>query len=187
MIDYKIDSELIERIKKGDKRAFDLIVIKYQYRIIKLVGRYVSNYAEVLDITQDIFVKIYRGIDNFQGKSSFFTWIYRISLNTIKNYYSSSKKVPKGKDIESVINNINVQDCATPEHNLLGKEIEDKIFATIDELPDNLRTVILLREIEGLTYAEIAQIMQCPVGTVRSRIFRAREAIDKKIKKLLEQ
>ncbi len=185
------DQRLVERVQKGDKRAFDLLVKKYQHKIIALIGRYVNDLHEQQDIAQEAFIKAYRAIGNFRAESAFYTWLYRIAINTAKNHLVSRSRRPPGSDVEvEDAENFSffdgMSDKASPEANLIRDELEERIFATIDLLPDDLKTAISLREFEGLSYEEIAEIMQCPVGTVRSRIFRAREAIDKAIAPLLD-
>ncbi len=184
--DDESDKHLIEEVKKGDKHAFDLLVLKYQYRVFKLVARYISDPSEVLDVTQEAFIKAYKAINNFRGDSSFYTWLYRIAVNTAKNnLISKGRRVPEAdfevSEIEQFLSKSNVKEYATPERTLMYDEMEHMLFDIIDDLPSDLRSAIMLREIEGLTYEEIAEVMGCPVGTVRSRIFRARETIEKKI------
>ncbi|MEK6748123.1 MAG: RNA polymerase sigma factor RpoE [Pseudomonadota bacterium] len=184
------DRELVERVQRGDKRAFDLLVLKYQHKLAKLVARYVSDSAEVLDLTQEAFIKAYRALPNFRGESAFYTWLYRIAINTAKNYLVSRGRRPpeldiNAEDAEQFEGMSNLREIGTPEHHLLKDEIEKTVMDAIDQLPEDLRTAITLRELEGMSYEEIAQAMDCPVGTVRSRIFRAREAIDKRLEPLL--
>ena len=186
------DQHLVERVQKGDKQAFDLLVIKYQHRILGLVGSYVSDYQEVQDVAQEAFIKAFRAIEKFRGDSSFYTWLYRIAVNTAKNHLvSKGRKLPES-DID--VNDADFLDSAaslrvvdTPERNLYRDEIERVIHDVIRRLPDELRTAVMLREFDGLSYDEIANVMDCPVGTVRSRIFRAREAIDKEVEPLLRR
>ncbi|MFH0350700.1 MAG: RNA polymerase sigma factor RpoE [Chromatiales bacterium] len=185
------DAQLVKRVQKGDKKAFDLLVLKYQQRIIKLVSRYVRDPTDALDVAQDAFLKAYRALPNFRGDSAFYTWLYRIAINTAKNYLVTQSRRPmesenfRGEgeqvELESML-----KDLATPESLLITDEIKETIAEAIDQLPDDLRTAINLREVEGLSYEEIADVMTCPIGTVRSRIFRAREAIDHRLKALLE-
>jgi len=187
-----VDQALVARIQGGEKEAFDLLVRKYQHKVAKLVGRYVYDRAEVEDITQEVFIKAYRAIAGFRGDSAFYTWLYRISVNTAKNYLESQARRPPSTDIameavEMLEGAENLHDAATPERSLLATEIADTVQRTISALPVDLRTAIMLRDIDGLSYDEIAQIMECPIGTVRSRIFRAREAIDKELKPLLQK
>ncbi len=185
------DQRLVERVQKGDKRAFDLLVKKYQHKIIALVGRYVNDHHEQQDIAQEAFIKAYRAIGNFRAESAFYTWMYRIAINTAKNHLVSRGRRPPGTDVEvEDAENFSLaegmRDSASPEAILMRDELEERIFATLNKLPDDLKTAISLREFEGLSYEDIAEVMQCPVGTVRSRIFRAREAIDKAIAPLVK-
>ncbi len=186
------DKELVQRAKQGDKRAFDLLVLKHQHKVQKLVSRYVRDPSEALDVTQEVFIKAYRGLKNFRGESAFYTWIYRIAVNTAKNHLQSrSRRTPdytvEAEEAEQFGGESALKEYGTPEHEMLSEEINRTVKASIDELPDDLRTAITLRELEGLSYEEIAQVMDCPIGTVRSRIFRAREAIDRRLKPLLER
>ena len=186
------DQQLVERVRKGDKRAFDLLVIKYQHKILGLVGSYVHDFQEVQDVTQEAFIKAYRAMGQFRGDSAFYTWLYRIAINTAKNHLVSKGRRPPDTDVdvydaESYDGSFPLKDLETPENNLQKSQVEDAIFGVIKSLPDELRTAVTLREFEGLSYEEIAQVMDCPVGTVRSRIFRAREAIDRVIKPLLNR
>lgn len=185
-----IDQELVERVQRGDKRAFDILVRKYQHKIVKLISRYVSDHSEVLDVAQEAFIKAYRALPKFRGDSAFYTWLYRIAINTAKNYLVSQGRRPPETDIdaeeaEQYEWSTGLKDYATPDQMLAKDEIEHAVYSAIDQLPQDLRTAITLRELEGLSYEEIAVAMDCPVGTVRSRIFRAREAIDKKLAPLL--
>lgn len=182
----QVDLHLITEVQKGNKQAFDTLVLKYQYRVFKLVARYISDPSEVLDVTQEAFIKAYKALDNFRGDSSFYTWLYRIAVNTAKNHLISRyRRVPESdyeiSEIEQFLSKANVKEYSTPERTLIYDEMEHMLFDIIDELPSDLRTAIMLREMEGMTYEEIAEIMGCPVGTVRSRIFRARESIEKKL------
>jgi len=191
MSEQDIDRELVRRVQNGDKTAFDILVRKYQQRVANLISRYVRDSSEVLDVSQEAFIKAYRALPNFRGDSAFYTWLYRIAINTAKNYLvSQSRRIPLStidvQDAEQFEGTTSLKDNDTPEKLLLRDDIEKTVFATIDELPDDLKTAITLREIEGMSYDEIAHAMDCPVGTVRSRIFRAREAIDKKLKPLIE-
>ena len=184
------DAELVERVQRGDKRAFDLLVSKYQNKIFVIIGRFISDQAEVYDVAQDTFIKAYRALPNFRGESAFYTWIYRIAINTAKNYLTARGRRPPASDIdsqeaESYGVGVALRENASPESLMMRDQLEQVIFDTIDELPEDLKTAITLREIEGLSYEEIAESMSCPVGTVRSRIFRAREAIDDKVKPLM--
>lgn len=184
------DQVLVERVQRGDKKAFDLLVLKYQHKVANLISRYVRDQAEVLDVTQEAFIKAYRALSNFRGDSAFYTWLYRIAINTAKNYLAAQARRPPRDDIEADTAEQmdlggRLKETGTPERMALQREIAQTIQAALDELPDDLRTAIMLRELEGLTYEEIAQAMDCPIGTVRSRIFRAREAIDVKLKPLM--
>lgn len=190
MGDSSVDRRLIERVKKGDKQAFDVLVRKYQLKIVKLISRYISDPSEALDVAQEAFLKAYRALPGFRGDSAFYTWLYRIAINTAKNYLVAQNRRPPGDDIDAqeaiqFERESPLKDYDTPEHMLLKDEIERTVYQAIEELPDDLRTAITLRELEGMSYEEIAQTMGCPVGTVRSRIFRAREAIGNKLKPLL--
>ena len=192
MGEVHLDRELVQRVQKGDKSAFDLLVRKYQLKIIKLISRYVHDPSEALDVSQEAFLKAYRALPGFRGDSAFYTWLYRIAINTAKNYLVAQGRRPPGSDIdaheaEQYEGQSLLKEYETPERLLLKDEIEATVFRAIEELPEDLRTAITLREIEGLSYEEIAEVMECPVGTVRSRIFRAREAIDKRIQPLLQR
>ncbi|WP_416886254.1 RNA polymerase sigma factor RpoE [Marinospirillum sp.] len=183
------DQRLVERVQKGDKRAFDLLVKKYQHKIIALIGRYVQDSHEMQDVAQEAFIKAYRAIGSFRSESAFYTWMYRIAINTAKNHLVARGRRPPGTDIDvddAEVYALQMSDIATPEAQMMRDELEAKIFATLEKLPNDLRTAITLREFEGLSYEEIAEAMECPVGTVRSRIFRAREAIDVAIQSLTE-
>ena len=191
MGDSNPDNELVTRVQQGDKAAFDLLVLKYQHRIVKLVSRYLREPADALDVTQEAFLKAYRALPKFRGDSAFYTWLYRIAINTAKNHLVSLSRRPTEVDLENENGEqIELEELQktieTPERLLLTNEIKDTVFDTIERLPDDLRTAITLREVEGMTYEEIAAAMDCPIGTVRSRIFRAREAIDVRLKPLLE-
>ena len=186
-----LDAELVKRVQAGDTAAFDILVQKYQHKVVNLVGRFVSDQAECYDITQDAFIKAYRAIGNFRGDSQFYTWLYRIAANTAKNYLASrARKSPTYTvdvdDAEHYEGESGLKEYATPENLLLTEEIKKTVFAAIEALPDDLKSAISLREIEGLSYEEIAEVMDCPIGTVRSRIFRARDVIDKELRPLLE-
>ena len=180
------DKQLVERVKRGDKRAFDLLTLKYLHKIISLVGRYLRDKDEVQDVAQEVFIKAYRALPNFRGDSAFYTWLYRIAINTAKNYLVSKSRRPPDTDIdvddgEFQADYAVLRDDDTPEANLATSQMEDVIYKAIADLPEELKVAVTLREFEGLSYEEIAEVMECPVGTVRSRIFRAREAIEKKI------
>ncbi len=190
MGEQNVDQVLVERVQRGDKKAFDVLVGKYQHKIVKLISRYIHDHAEVLDVAQDAFIKAYRALPKFRGESAFYTWLYRIAINTAKNYLVAQGRRPPDADIEVEVAEqfsgpSDLKDVATPEHLLLKDEIERTVFDVIEQLPEDLRTAITLRELEGLSYEEIAEAMACPIGTVRSRIFRAREAIHNKLKPLL--
>lgn len=185
------DQELVERVQAGDKAAFDVLVLKYQHKIVNLVMRYVNDSAEALDVAQEAFLKAYRALPSFRGDSAFYTWLYRIAINTAKNYLVASKRRPLDYDLdlqdpEQFDMQSRLSDVASPEAVAQSEEIREMVNNTIDGLPDDLRTAIVLREVEGMSYEEIAEAMDCPVGTVRSRIFRAREAVDKRLKPLLD-
>jgi RNA polymerase sigma-70 factor (ECF subfamily) len=185
------DEELVARVQRGDKRAFDLLVLKYQNRVSSLIGRYVRDAAEVADVTQEAFIRAYRALPSFRGDSAFYTWLYRIAINTARNHLVAQDRRPPAIDVdaaeaEQLDLGARLKDHATPESLLLQDEIARTIQAALSDLPEDLRTAITLREIEGLSYEEIARAMDCPIGTVRSRIFRAREAIDTRLKPLLE-
>ncbi|TRW49594.1 RNA polymerase sigma factor RpoE [Aliidiomarina halalkaliphila] len=191
MSEQEIDQELVERVQRGDQRAFDVLVKKYQHKIMSLVARYVKHPGDVPDVAQEAFIKAYRALPNFRGDSAFYTWLYRIAVNTAKNYLVSKGRKPPSSDIDAqdaefLDNGHGLKDIASPEHLLLSEEIRQTVMNVIDGLPDDLKQAITLRELDGLGYEEIAQTMDCPIGTVRSRIFRAREAIDKVIQPLLE-
>ncbi len=191
MGDNITDSELVRRVQDGDRTAFDLLVLKYQHRIVKLVSRYVREPSEALDVTQETFLKAYRALPRFRGDSAFYTWIYRIAINTAKNHLVSLTRRPREVDIENADGEpIGLDELQrsldTPEHLLLTDEIRETILEAMRRLPDDLREAITLREVDGLSYDEIAQVMDCPIGTVRSRIFRAREAIDERLRPLIE-
>ena len=190
MSEQPVDGELVRLAQQGDKRAFDTLVRKYQHKIAKLVGRYVHDHAEVLDVSQEAFIKAYRALPRFRGDSAFYTWLYRIAINTAKNHLVAQGRRPPSSDVdaedaEQIAGYGRFSDIATPEHMALRDEIERTVFDAIDELPDDLRTAITLRELDGMSYEEIAQAMDCPIGTVRSRIFRAREAIENRLRPLL--
>ncbi len=192
MSEQNVDQQLVEQVQKGNKNAFNLLVKKYQHKVANLVSRYVKNQSDVPDIVQEAFIKAYRALPNFRGESAFYTWLYRIAVNCAKNHMVAGSRKPPGSDVE--IEDAEFYDGgealrenASPEKVLLTKEIKKVIFDTIEQLPEELRIAINFRELEGLSYEEIATIMECPVGTVRSRIFRARDAIDKKIRPLLQR
>lgn len=191
MIQDENDQQLVLRVQRGDKSAFDLLVLKYQHRVLKLVGRFVSDAAEAEDVAQEAFIKAYRALPAFRGDSAFYTWLYRIAINTAKNALVSNRRRPVDFDLDmqdpdQYERHARLKDDDTPEGVLLTDEIRQVVEHSLEQLPEDLRTAIVLRELEGLSYEEIAEAMDCPVGTVRSRIFRAREAIDKKLKPLLD-
>jgi RNA polymerase sigma-70 factor (ECF subfamily) len=187
MGENELDRALVERVQSGDKRAFDLLVLKYQHKVIGLVSRYVRSHAECEDIAQESFI---RAIGSFRGDSAFYTWLYKIAVNTAKNHLVAMGRRPPTDDIDAedavfMAGAERMHDSATPERELMRQEIEQSVFSTVQALPEELRTAITLREVDGLSYDEIAEAMGCPIGTVRSRIFRAREAIDEKLRPLL--
>jgi RNA polymerase sigma-70 factor (ECF subfamily) len=191
IVDRELDQELVERAQKGDKRAFELLVLKYQRKLARLLSRMVRDPAEIEDITQESFIKAYRALPQFRGESAFYTWLYRIAVNTAKNYLvARGRRAPtttefNAEEAEGFEEAELLRDIATPDAELQTKQIAEAVNKAVEALPEELRTAITLREIEGLSYEEIAQLMDCPIGTVRSRIFRAREAIAEKIRPLL--
>jgi RNA polymerase sigma-70 factor, ECF subfamily len=192
MADREVDQQLVERAQRGDKRAFDLLVVKYQRKLGRLLSRFIRDPAEVEDVAQEAFIKAYRALPSFRGDSAFYTWLYRIGINTAKNYLVAlGRRAPTvtefdSDEAESFEDGEQLRDINTPESMLMSKEIGSTVNAAMEDLPEDLRTAIALREIEGLSYEEIASIMNCPIGTVRSRIFRAREAIAARLRPLLE-
>jgi RNA polymerase sigma-70 factor (ECF subfamily) len=185
------DQELVRRVQAGDQSAFNLLVLKYQHRVLKLVGRFVNDPTEAEDVAQEAFLKAYRALASFRGDSAFYTWLYRIAINTAKNALVSQRRRPVDFDLDlqdpdQYERQAKLKEADTPEGVLLTDEIRAVVEEAMEQLPEDLRTAIVLRELEGLSYEEIAEAMDCPVGTVRSRIFRAREAIDKKLKPLLD-
>lgn len=190
MSEQLVDQQLVDRVKKGDKKAFDALVLKYQHRVIKLISRYVRDTSEVLDVAQEAFLKAYRALPSFRGDSQFYTWLYRIAINTAKNHLVAQGRRPPMTDIEVLDaeqyeGNLELKEIATPEEHLLKDEVQKTVVEAMESLPDDLRTAITLRELDGLSYEEIAETMGCPVGTVRSRIFRAREVIQSRLDKLM--
>ncbi|MEK7779745.1 MAG: RNA polymerase sigma factor RpoE [Pseudomonadota bacterium] len=191
MGDREVDQQLVERVQNGDKHAFDLLVIKYQRKLARLLSHFIRDAAEVEDVTQEAFIKAYRALPSFRGDSAFYTWLYRIGINTAKNFLvSQGRKVPtiegiNNEDAEDFGDNSLLKEVNTPESELMSKQIAQTVSKSLDALPEELRSAIVLREIDGLSYEEIATIMNCPVGTVRSRIFRAREAISEQLRPLL--
>ncbi len=185
------DARLVERVQRGDKRAFDLLMGKYQHRIQVLVARYLRDPDDVQDVTQEAFVKAYRALPKFRAESQFYTWLYRIAINTAKNFLVARSRRPPASDVDSAeaeyyAGGEVLQEIETPENRLAGDELQRVVFAAIEELPEDLRTAVTLREFDGMSYEDIAAVMDCPVGTVRSRIFRAREAIDSRVRPMLE-
>ena len=185
------DQQLVSRVQKGDKRAFDLLVLKYQYRVHAIVGRFIRDSHEVEDVTQEAFLKAYRALPGFRGDSQFYTWLFRIAVNTAKNYLVARSRRPPSSDVnlddaEFYAGSEQLKDLGTPENQLFRDELEAVINKAIEELPEDLRTAVTLREYEGLSYEDIAGVMDCPVGTVRSRIFRGRESIDIRVLELME-
>ena len=191
MSDNVSDRELVERVQRGERKAFDLLVLKYQHRIAKLVARYVQDPTEVLDVAQETFIKAYRALPNFRGDSAFYTWMYRIAINTAKNHLAARARRPleSGVDVtdaEQFDGATELRETTTPEGLALAEEIQQTVSAAIEALPEDLKVAISLRELEGLSYEDIAKVMECPIGTVRSRIFRAREAINARLDPLLD-
>ncbi len=185
-----VDQVLVERVRNGDRHAFDLLVRKYQHKVANLVSRYVYDSAEVEDVSQEVFIKAYRAIKGFRGDSAFYTWLYRIAVNTAKNHLVAQGRRPPNTDVdagdaEQIEAGRMMREIGTPESNTLSKELAECVTRAVADLPQDLRVAITLRELEGLSYEEIATVMDCPIGTVRSRIFRAREAIDKEMEPLL--
>jgi len=187
-----VDHELVARVQRGDKKAFDLLVKKYQHKIFGIISRFIKDHAEVNDVAQDAFIKAYRALPNFRGDSAFYTWLYRIAINTAKNYLAAQGRRPPKSDIDSSeAENYSVgeplRENEGPENLMMRDQMRDLVHETLNALPDDLKTALTLREFENMSYEEIAQIMDCPVGTVRSRIFRARAAIDEVLEPLLER
>jgi RNA polymerase sigma-70 factor, ECF subfamily len=191
MSDREIDRQLVERAQRGDKQAFSLLVEKYQRKLARLLSRFIRDQAEVEDVTQEAFIKAYRALPAFRGDSAFYTWLYRIGINTAKNYLMAmGRRAPTSTEVEAeeaegFDEGEQLRDINTPESLLLSREIAETVNATIEKLPEELRKAIQMREIEGMSYEDIAQAMDCPIGTVRSRIFRAREAIAEQLRPLL--
>lgn len=189
--DLELDQELVRRVQRGDSTAFDALVRKYQHRIIGLIGRYIADWSECQDVAQETFLRAYRALGNFRGDAQFYTWLHRIAVNTAKNYLVAQNRRPPADDIdagdaEQFDTGVALRNNDTPEHELLRQEIEQTVLRVVKALPEELRSAISLREVEGLSYDEIAVRMGCPIGTVRSRIFRAREAIDAELQPLLD-
>lgn len=192
MSERDVDAELVARVQRGDKKAFDLLVLKYQRKILRLLGRMIRDPAEIEDVAQEAFIKAYRALPQFRGESAFYTWLYRIAVNTARNWLASAGRRPSApnaietEDGETFNETDNLTDISTPESMVASREIAETVNAVIEELPEELRMAIVLREIEGMSYEDIAQSMDCPIGTVRSRIFRAREAIATRLRPLLD-
>lgn len=192
MSDREVDQQLVERVQRGDKQAFGLLVAKYQRKLARLLSRLIRDPAEVEDVAQETFIKAYRALPSFRGDSAFYTWLYRIGINTAKNFLvSQGRRAPTTTDFDSeeaetFEDGDQLRDINTPERLMMTRQIGDTVNTAMEALPEELKTAIVLREIEGLSYEEIATIMDCPIGTVRSRIFRAREAISEKLKPLLD-
>ena len=192
MGERNLDQELVERVQSGEKAAFDILVRKYEHKLANVISRYIHDQSEVLDVAQDAFIKAYRALPNFRGDSAFYTWLYRIAINTAKNHLvAASRRPPKdgvdAQEAEQFDAGSGLKEYATPERLALRSELAQAIQDAIEALPEELRVAIVLRELEGLSYEEIASAMECPIGTVRSRIFRARDAIDKQIRPLLDE
>lgn len=192
MNDYRLDYQLIDAVKQGDIQAFNSLMLRYQHKVCKIVARYVRDPSEIMDVTQEVFIKAFRAIQKFRGDSAFYTWLYRIAINTAKNYVvTQGRRLPdidiEIEDMEQFMMRNSPKEQGTPERLMIRDELEDVVTDVIEHLPKELRTAIMLREMEGLSYEEIANVMDCPVGTVRSRIFRARAAIDRSVLPLLQQ
>ncbi|MFA0084128.1 RNA polymerase sigma factor RpoE [Vibrio sp. 10N.286.49.C2] len=192
MNEQPTDQVLIERVQSGDKQAFNLLVLRYQNKVCNLISRYVSNSGDVADIAQEAFIKAYRAIPTFRGESAFYTWLYRIAVNTAKNHIVAQSRRPPATDVDAedaefYESDNALKEISNPENLTLSNELKQTVFAAIEALPEDLKTAMTLRELDGLSYEDIAEVMDCPVGTVRSRIFRAREAVEKKIKPLLQR
>jgi RNA polymerase sigma-70 factor (ECF subfamily) len=192
MGDREVDQQLVERAQRGDKHAFELLVAKYQRKLARLLSRFIRDPGEVEDVVQEAFIKAYRALPSFRGDSAFYTWLYRIGINAAKNYLvAMGRRAPTttehdAEDAESFDDGDQLRDINTPENMLMSKQVANVVNAAMDQLPEELRTAITLREIEGMSYEDIAEIMNCPIGTVRSRIFRAREAIAEKLRPMLD-
>lgn len=190
MSEQLTDQQIVEKVQRGDKNAFSLLVNKYQHKVAHLVARYVKNQGDIADVTQEAFIKAYRALPNFRGDSAFYTWLYRIAVNSAKNYLVSQGRKPPASDIDAddadyLEGADALREIDTPERSLMSSQLEKVLFDAVERLPDDLRMAITLRELEGLSYEDIANVMDCPVGTVRSRIFRAREAIEQAINPLV--
>lgn len=187
----ELDLELVRRVQRGESAAFDVLVRKYQHRIVALIGRYIADWSECQDVAQDTFIRAYRAMGNFRGDAQFYTWLHRIAVNTAKNYLVAHNRRPPSDDIdvldaEQFDSGTRLRDTDTPERELMRQELEQTVMKAVNALPEELRTAITLREVDGLSYEDIAQKMDCPIGTVRSRIYRAREAIDAELRPLLD-
>ena len=192
MGERNLDQELVERVQNGEKAAFDILVRKYEHKLANVISRYIRDSSEVLDVAQEAFIKAYRALPNFRGDSAFYTWLYRIAINTAKNHLVAASRRPPTEDVDSqdaeqFEAGSGLKEYATPERMALQGELAATIQAAIAELPEELRAAIILRELDGMSYEEIASAMECPIGTVRSRIFRARDAIEKRIRPLLDE
>ena len=186
-----LDQELVRRVQRGDSAAFDALVRKYQHRIVALIGRYIADWSECQDVAQETFIRAYRALANFRGDSQFYTWLHRIAVNTAKNHLVAHNRRPPTDDIdvgdaEQFESGLRLRDNDTPERELMRQQLEQTVLRAVEDLPPELRDAITFREVEGMSYEEIAERMDCPIGTVRSRIFRAREAIDERMKPLLD-
>ncbi|HOC11222.1 RNA polymerase sigma factor RpoE [Thermomonas sp.] len=186
-----LDHDLVARVQRGDTAAFDLLVRKYQHRIAAVISRYIRDWSEVQDVAQDTFIRAYRAIKNFRGDAQFSTWLHTIAVNTAKNHLAANNRRPPGEDIdvedaEQFESGLRLRDTDTPERELMRQQLEQTVVAAVEALPQDLREAITLREVEGMSYEDIAERMGCPIGTVRSRIFRAREAIDARMRPLLD-
>lgn len=190
MGEQDLDDVLVKRVQAGERKAFDVLVRRYQHKVLGVISRYVSDWSEAQDVAQEAFVRAYRALGNFRGESAFYTWLYKIATNTAKNWLVSQGRRPPTDDVQvddavHLDAAVKLKDSSTPERELLRQEIERTVFETVEALPDELRQAITLREVDGLSYEEISERMDCPIGTVRSRIFRAREAIDNRLRPLL--
>ncbi|TDF39771.1 RNA polymerase sigma factor RpoE [Alteromonadaceae bacterium M269] len=191
MSEQLTDQQIVEKVQRGDKNAFNLLVVKYQHKVAHLVSRYVKSTGDIADVSQEAFIKAYRALPNFRGESAFYTWLYRIAVNSAKNYLVAQGRKPPANDVDAdeadyYDGSDALKEGNSPERSLMSDQMEKLLFEAIEKLPEDLRMAITLRELEGLSYEEIANVMDCPVGTVRSRIFRARESIDKVIQPLLQ-
>ena len=189
MEEAAIDAALVERVQAGERLAFDLLVRKYQHRIVALIQRFVPDWHEAQDVAQEAFIKAYRALPNFRGDSAFYTWMYKIAVNTAKNFLVSQSRRPPTDDVLTEdaerVEGPRMSEAATPDNEYLRQEVERTVLAAVEELPEDIRQALTLREIDGLSYEEISEVMNCPIGTVRSRIFRGRDAVDKKLRPLL--